>query len=160
MPMFLANGHYDVVMSVEPVALDTRVHDLDIEQTHNFVANGVLTHNLIYGFRGADVRNILEFEESFPEAKVVRLEQNYRSTQTILSVANAVISHNRGRMGKTLWTEIGEGDPVKIRELDDEHAEARFVLGEVERLVDEGVSRNEIAVFYRTNAQSRSSSAT
>jgi DNA helicase II / ATP-dependent DNA helicase PcrA len=109
----------------------------------------------IYGFRGADVRNILEFEESFPEAKVVRLEQNYRSTQTILSVANAVISHNRGRMGKTLWTDIGEGDLVKIRELDDEHAESRYVLGEIERLVDEGVSRNEIAVFYRTNAQSR-----
>jgi DNA helicase-2/ATP-dependent DNA helicase PcrA len=109
----------------------------------------------IYGFRGADIRNILEFNEDFPDATTIRLEQNYRSTQTILSVANAVISHNRGRMGKTLWTEIGEGDPVKIRELDDEHAEARFVLGEVERLVDEGVSRNEIAVFYRTNAQSR-----
>jgi superfamily I DNA/RNA helicase len=155
MRMFVANGHYDVVTHVERVALRTRVHDLDIEQTHNFVANGVLTHNSIYGFRGADVRNILEFEDSFPEAKVVRLEQNYRSTQTILSVANAVISHNRGRMGKTLWTDIGEGDPVKIRELDDEHAEARFVLGEVERLVDEGVSRNEIAVFYRTNARSR-----
>jgi superfamily I DNA/RNA helicase len=154
MRMFLANGHYDVVTSVEPTRIG-RVHDLDIEQTHNFVANGVLTHNSIYGFRGADVRNILEFEESFPEAKVVRLEQNYRSTQTILSVANAVISHNRGRMGKTLWTDIGEGDPVRIRELDDEHAEARYVLGEVERLVDEGVSRNEIAVFYRTNAQSR-----
>jgi superfamily I DNA/RNA helicase len=155
MRMFLANGHYDVVTSVEPVRLRAKVYDLNIEQTHNFVANGVLTHNSIYGFRGADVRNILEFEESFPEAKVVRLEQNYRSTQTILSVANAVISHNRGRMGKTLWTDIGEGDLVKIRELDDEHAEARFVLGEVERLVDEGVSRNEIAVFYRTNAQSR-----
>ncbi|MGZ4173494.1 MAG: ATP-dependent helicase, partial [Solirubrobacteraceae bacterium] len=109
----------------------------------------------VYGFRGADIRNILEFNEDFPEATTIRLEQNYRSTQTILSVANAVISHNRGRMGKTLWTEIGEGDPVKNRELDDEHAEARFVLGEVERLVDEGVSRNEIAVFYRTNAQSR-----
>ncbi len=155
MRMFLAGGHYDVVTKVERVALRTRVYDLDIEQTHNFVANGVLTHNSIYGFRGADVRNILEFEESFPEAKIVRLEQNYRSTQTILSVANAVISHNRGRMGKTLWTDIGEGDPVKVRELDDEHAEARYVLGEVERLVDEGVSRNEIAVFYRTNAQSR-----
>jgi superfamily I DNA/RNA helicase len=155
MRMFLASGHYDVVTSVEPVARLGRVFDLDIEQTHNFVANGVLTHNSIYGFRGADVRNILEFEDSFPEAKVVRLEQNYRSTQTILSVANAVISHNRGRMGKTLWTDIGEGDLVKIRELDDEHAEARYVLGEVERLVDEGVSRNEIAVFYRTNAQSR-----
>jgi DNA helicase-2/ATP-dependent DNA helicase PcrA len=109
----------------------------------------------VYGFRGADIRNILEFNEDFPDATTIRLEQNYRSTQTILSVANAVISHNRGRMGKTLWTDIGEGDPVKIRELDDEHAEARFVLGEVERLVDEGVSRNEIAVFYRTNAQSR-----
>jgi DNA helicase-2/ATP-dependent DNA helicase PcrA len=109
----------------------------------------------VYGFRGADVRNILEFNDDFPEATVVRLEQNYRSTQTILSVANAVISHNRGRMGKTLWTEIGEGDPVKVRELDDEHAEARYVLGEIERLVDEGVSRNEVAVFYRTNAQSR-----
>jgi superfamily I DNA/RNA helicase len=155
MRMFLANGHYDVVTSVEPVTRIGRVYDLDVEQTHNFVADGVLTHNSIYGFRGADVRNILEFEESFPEAKVVRLEQNYRSTQTILSVANAVISHNRGRMGKTLWTDIGEGDPVKIRELDDEHAESRYVLGEIERLVDEGVSRNEIAVFYRTNAQSR-----
>jgi ATP-dependent DNA helicase UvrD/PcrA len=109
----------------------------------------------VYGFRGADIRNILEFNEDFPEATTIRLEQNYRSTQTILSVANAVISHNRGRMGKTLWTDIGEGDPVKVRELDDEHAEARYVLGEVERLVDEGVSRNEIAVFYRTNAQSR-----
>jgi DNA helicase-2/ATP-dependent DNA helicase PcrA len=109
----------------------------------------------VYGFRGADIRNILEFNEDFPEATTIRLEQNYRSTQTILSVANAVISHNRGRMGKTLWTDIGEGDPVRIRELDDEHAEARFVLGQIERLVDEGVSRNEIAVFYRTNAQSR-----
>jgi DNA helicase II / ATP-dependent DNA helicase PcrA len=109
----------------------------------------------IYQFRGADIRNILNFTDDFEDAHVVRLEQNYRSTQTILSVANAVISHNRGRMGKSLWTDLGEGDPVKVRELDDEHAEARFVVGEIERLVDEGVSRAEIAVFYRTNAQSR-----
>jgi DNA helicase-2/ATP-dependent DNA helicase PcrA len=109
----------------------------------------------IFGFRGADIRNIIEFQEEFGDAEVVRLEQNYRSTQTILDAANAVISHNRGRMGKTLWTDIGEGDPIKVRELDDEHAEARFVVGEIERLVDEGVSRAEIAVFYRTNAQSR-----
>ena len=93
--------------------------------------------------------------DDYPDAEVVRLEQNYRSTQTILSVANAVITHNRGRMGKSLWTDLGEGDPVKVRELDDEHAEARFVVGEIERLVDEGVSRAEIAIFYRTNAQSR-----
>jgi DNA helicase II / ATP-dependent DNA helicase PcrA len=109
----------------------------------------------VYGFRQADIRNILDFRDDYPDAHVVRLEQNYRSTQTILSVANAVISHNRGRMGKSLWTDLGEGDPVKVRELEDEHAEARFVVGEIERLVDEGVSRAEIAVFYRTNAQSR-----
>jgi len=109
----------------------------------------------IYSFRGADIRNILSFQDDYPEAEVVRLEQNYRSTEMILQAANAVVAHNRGRLGKTLWTDVGEGDKVKIRELDDEHAEARFVVGEVERLVDEGVSRAEIAVFYRTNAQSR-----
>ena len=109
----------------------------------------------IYGFRGADIRNILDFERDFKEAHIVRLEQNYRSTQTILSAANAVIAHNRDQMPKDLWTEVGEGDPIKVRVLADEHAEARYVLGEIERLVDEGVSRAEIAVFYRTNAQSR-----
>ncbi|HET9736747.1 MAG TPA: UvrD-helicase domain-containing protein [Solirubrobacteraceae bacterium] len=109
----------------------------------------------VYGFRGADIQNILGFEEDFPDAHVVKLEQNYRSTQTILSAANAVVAHNRGRKSKALWTDVGEGDRVRIRELADEHAEARFVAAEVQRLVDEGVSRNEIAVFYRTNAQSR-----
>jgi DNA helicase-2/ATP-dependent DNA helicase PcrA len=109
----------------------------------------------IYGFRGADIHNILSFEEQFPDAKVVKLEQNYRSTQTILDAANAVISHNRGRKEKELWTDLGAGDPIHIRELDDEHAEARFVAGEIDRLVDAGTSRSEVAVFYRTNAQSR-----
>jgi DNA helicase II / ATP-dependent DNA helicase PcrA len=109
----------------------------------------------VYGFRGADVRNILDFQDTFEDAFVVKLEQNYRSTQTILDAANAVIANNRGRMGKALWTDLGTGDPVKVRELEDEHAEARFVAGEIERLVDEGTSRNEVAVFYRTNAQSR-----
>jgi DNA helicase II / ATP-dependent DNA helicase PcrA len=109
----------------------------------------------VYGFRGADVRNILDFQDTFEDAYVVKLEQNYRSTQTILDAANAVISNNRGRMGKALWTDVGSGDPIHVRELEDEHAEARFVAGEIERLVDEGTSRSEIAVFYRTNAQSR-----
>jgi DNA helicase-2/ATP-dependent DNA helicase PcrA len=109
----------------------------------------------IYGFRGADIRNILEFEDTFPDALVVKLEQNYRSTQTILDAANAVIANNRGRKSKLLWTDLGQGDPLKVRELEDEHAEARFVTGELQRLVDEGVSRAETAVFYRTNAQSR-----
>jgi DNA helicase-2/ATP-dependent DNA helicase PcrA len=109
----------------------------------------------IYGFRGADISNILDFEDDFPDAHVVKLEQNYRSTQTILSAANAVIAHNREQKPKSLWTDHGDGEPIRIRELDDEHSEARYVVGEIERLVDEGASRAEIAVFYRTNAQSR-----
>jgi DNA helicase-2/ATP-dependent DNA helicase PcrA len=109
----------------------------------------------VYSFRGADIRNILDFEDDYPDAHVVRLEQNYRSTQTILSAANAVVAHNRGRKSKSLWTDVGQGDAIRVRELEDEHAEARYVAGEIERLVDEGAARTEIAVFYRTNAQSR-----
>jgi DNA helicase-2/ATP-dependent DNA helicase PcrA len=155
MVMFDEHGDYDVVEDVERVALDRPVYDLNIEATHNFVANGLITHNSIYGFRGADIRNLLDFEDDFPDAHVVKLEQNYRSTQTILSAANAVIAHNRDQKPKSLWTNLGDGEPIRIRELDDEHAEARYVVGEIERLVDEGASRSEIAVFYRTNAQSR-----
>jgi DNA helicase II / ATP-dependent DNA helicase PcrA len=110
----------------------------------------------IYGFRGADINNILDFERDFPGATVVKLEQNYRSTQTILSAANAVVSHNVGRKPKQLWTDVGAGDPVHVAELEDEHAEARFVAAEIERLGDEhGISPCDVAVFYRTNAQSR-----
>jgi superfamily I DNA/RNA helicase len=155
MVMFDEKGEYDVVESVEPVQLERPVYDLNVAGTHNFVANGIVTHNSIYGFRGADITNILEFEDFYPDAHVVKLEQNYRSTQTILDAANAVIRNNRGQKPKSLWTDIGQGDPIKIRELDDEHAEARYVTGEIQRLVDEGTSRSEIAVFYRMNSQSR-----
>ncbi|TML95579.1 MAG: hypothetical protein E6G10_28130 [Actinobacteria bacterium] len=154
MVMFTEDG-WDVVASVERVKLDRPVYDINVEGTHNFIANGLATHNSVYGFRGADIRNILEFQDDFEDAKVIRLEQNYRSTQTILDAANAVIRNNRGRLGKHLWTDLGQGDPVKVRELDDERAEARFVVGEIERLADEGMSLGEVAVFYRTNAQSR-----
>jgi DNA helicase II / ATP-dependent DNA helicase PcrA len=110
----------------------------------------------IYGFRGAEVRNILEFTTDFKEADVVKLEQNYRSTETVLEAANAVISHNTGRLGKNLWSDLGEGEKIHVAELEDEHAEARFVAGEIEELIDQGgLSRDEIAVFYRTNAHSR-----
>jgi len=109
----------------------------------------------VYGFRGADIENILGFERDHPDATVVKLEQNYRSTQTILNASNGVIGNNRQRKDKFLWSELGEGDPVHVRELEDEHAEARFVVSEIERLVEQGESRDEIAVFYRTNAQSR-----
>ncbi len=155
MAMFDQRGDHDLVDDVERVELDRPVYDLDVEETHNFIANGIVTHNSIYGFRGADITNILEFEDAYPDAHVVKLEQNYRSTQTILDAANAVIRNNRGQKPKSLWTELGQGDPIKVRELDDEHAEARYVTGEIQRLVDEGTSRSEIAVFYRTNAQSR-----
>jgi DNA helicase-2/ATP-dependent DNA helicase PcrA len=110
----------------------------------------------IYGFRHADINNILDFERDFPEAGVVALEQNYRSTQTILSAANAVIEHNRQRRPKRLWTERAGGEPLQLRELSDEHEEARWVAGEIERLgEEEGVRREDVAVFYRTNAMSR-----
>jgi DNA helicase-2/ATP-dependent DNA helicase PcrA len=109
----------------------------------------------IYSFRQADIRNILDFQDDFPDARVVKLEQNYRSTETILSAANAVIANNRGGIAKRLWSELGQGEQIHVRTLDDEHAEARFVVGEIERLVDEGASRAEIAVLYRTNAMSR-----
>ena len=109
----------------------------------------------IYSFRSADIKNILDFQDDFPDARVVKLEQNYRSTETILRAANAVIANNRGGIAKRLWSELGQGDQIHLRGLEDEHAEARFVVGEIERLVDEGASREEIAVLYRTNAMSR-----
>ncbi len=110
----------------------------------------------VYGFRHADIRNILDFEKDFPEADSVKLEQNYRSTQTILSAANAVVENNRERRPKRLWTELAGGEPLQLRELSDEHEEARWVAGEIERLgEEEGVRREDVAVFYRTNAMSR-----
>jgi ATP-dependent DNA helicase UvrD/PcrA len=109
----------------------------------------------IYGFRGADIRNVLEFEHDFPGSYTIALEQNYRSTQHILDAANGVIGHNRERKEKNLWSELGEGDAVRVVEVEDEHAEARYVAAEIALLVEEGFSGSEVAVFYRTNAQSR-----
>ncbi|HVW90029.1 MAG TPA: UvrD-helicase domain-containing protein, partial [Gaiellaceae bacterium] len=109
----------------------------------------------VYGFRGADIRNILEFERDFPSTKVIPLEQNYRSTNAILNAANEVIHHNRDRKEKNLWSDLGEGEPVRVVETEDEHAEARFVAAEIAALIEGGYSSREIAVVYRTNAQSR-----
>jgi DNA helicase-2/ATP-dependent DNA helicase PcrA len=148
-------GEFDVVESVERVLLDKPVYDLDVERTHNFVANGLVTHNSIYAFRGADIRNILEFERDFPGTRVIALEQNYRSTNTILDAANHVIRHNRDRKEKNLWSELGEGEPVQVVEVEDEHAEARFGAASIAALVEEGYAGSEVAVVYRTNAQSR-----
>jgi DNA helicase-2/ATP-dependent DNA helicase PcrA len=110
----------------------------------------------IYAFRGATIRNIEEFERDYPQATTVKLEQNYRSTQTILSAANAVISRNPGRIDKRLWTDSGDGEKIVGYVGDNEHDEAAFVAGEIDRLVDQGDANNsDIAVFYRTNNQSR-----
>jgi len=110
----------------------------------------------IYAFRGASIRNIMDFEIDFPNASTILLEQNYRSTQTILTAANAVISRNDGRKPKNLWSEAGDGERIVGYVGDDEHDEARFVAEEIDRLTDEGKARaGDVAIFYRTNAQSR-----
>jgi DNA helicase-2/ATP-dependent DNA helicase PcrA len=110
----------------------------------------------IYAFRGANIRNILEFEEDFPSASTVLLEQNYRSTQTILTAANSLIAKNSGRTPKRLWSDSGDGERIVGYVAEDEHAEAQYVAEEVDRLSDDGAAKpSDIAVFYRTNAQSR-----
>jgi DNA helicase-2/ATP-dependent DNA helicase PcrA len=109
----------------------------------------------IYAFRGADIRNITEFERDFPQSKVVLLEQNYRSTQNILTAANAVISNNFDRKDKKLWTSIGDGDKIVGFTGYSGHDEAQFVADEIQKLHEEGTAYSEIAVFYRTNAQTR-----
>jgi DNA helicase-2/ATP-dependent DNA helicase PcrA len=110
----------------------------------------------IYAFRGATIRNIVEFEQDYPDAKVILLEQNYRSTQNILAAANAVVSRNQGRKPKNLWSDQGAGPPIVGYVADSEHDEAAFVAQEVDRLADAGeAAPGQVAVFYRTNAQSR-----
>ncbi len=109
----------------------------------------------IYGWRGADVRNILEFQHDFPNAVVIRLEENYRSTAVILGAANAVVRHNQSRLGKELWTRREDGHPIHVFEAMDEEAEAWYVAQSIHDLVEQGVAADDIAVLYRTNAQSR-----
>src|ERR671929_1956652 len=109
----------------------------------------------IYAFRGADINNILDFERDFPGTRTIALEQNYRSTNSILTAANTVIANNRERKPKELFSELGEGEPVRVVEVEDEHAEARFVAAGIAGLVEQGFSGDEVAIFYRTNAQSR-----
>lgn len=109
----------------------------------------------IYAFRGATIRNIIEFEQDFPSARTIVLEQNYRSTQTILSAANAVIKENQGRRPKKLWTDQGDGQQITLYVADDEQGEARYITRQIDALIDEGAKAGDIAVFYRANAQSR-----
>jgi len=110
----------------------------------------------IYKFRGANIRNILDFEQVFPDAKVIKLEQNYRSTSNILDAANAVIRHNHGRKDKTLWTDNGEGKKINVRQFDTAFDEAEYIVGDIKERVEKGeAAYNDHAILYRTNAQSR-----
>ncbi len=144
----------DEVISRTVERYEGDVYDLDVPDLRNYVANGVLVHNSIYRWRGADVRNILDFERDYPDATVIKLEQNYRSTKTILQAATEVIQHNPHRHGKALWTANATGEPVVLYEAFDGHDEARHVIDEVQRQKD-GRRYRDFVVLYRTNAQSR-----
>jgi DNA helicase II / ATP-dependent DNA helicase PcrA len=131
-----------------------RLLQLLAEKHRNLMAVGDPDQS-VYAFRGADINNILDFERDFPGTQTIALEQNYRSTNSILDAANAVISNNRERKPKELWSDLGDGEPVRVIEVEDEHAEARFVAAGIASLVEQGFSGDEVAIFYRTNAQSR-----
>jgi len=150
------SADFDVVERVEFDHFEAKVYDLNVERTHNFIANGVITHNSIYRWRGARVENLHQFREDFPQAKLYRLEQNYRSTAAILDAANALIANNSGRLGKTLWTSGPSGDRVKLYAAYNERDEADFVVNRILEWTQRGGLRREAAILYRSNAQSRS----
>jgi DNA helicase-2/ATP-dependent DNA helicase PcrA len=155
MVMATESGAFDAVERIEYEESDVDVYDLNVERTHNYIANGIVTHNSIYGWRGAKVENLHQFRRDFPQAKLFRLEQNYRSTGNILGAANAVIAHNSSRLGKTLWTSGAQGEPIRVYAGFNERDEADFVLQRIRDHVQRGGQRREIAILYRSNAQSR-----
>ena len=144
------------VLAVEQEWYDGPVYDLEVSPTHHYIANGVLVHNSVYGWRGADVRNISQFEDAFDDVTTIVLDQNYRSTQTILDAANAVIRNNPDRKDKQLWSELGGGDRIVRYHAEDEGDEATWVARTMQTLHRErrGIWK-DMAAFYRTNAQSR-----
>lgn len=145
----------DEIQRVSRTPYKGKVYDLSVPSARNFVANGSLVHNSVYSWRGADIRNIMEFERDYPGAHVVKLEQNYRSTEAILNSAHQLIVRNRFRKDKKLWTDKAGGEPVRFQEFADELQEAAFIARESSRFLAVGRKRSDIAVFYRTNAQSR-----
>jgi DNA helicase-2/ATP-dependent DNA helicase PcrA len=155
MVMVVDSGRFDVVERIEYQSCDAEVYDINVERTHNFIAGGVVTHNSIYRWRGARVENLNQYRRDFPKAVLYKLEQNYRSTGTILKAANALISNNAGRLGKTLWTSGEDGDRVKLYAAFNERDEADFVVNRIREWVARGGARREVAVLYRSNAQSR-----
>ncbi len=155
MSVTLGDGANDHVTRVSRKKAATEVFDLNVSGTHNYVANGVVTHNSIYSWRGAKVENMIRMEKDFPGAQVVRLEQNYRSTGTILKAANGLIGHNRGRLGKNLWTEAGQGNPIQLYSAFNDHDEVEFVINRIREFHGRGRNWADNAILYRTSAQSR-----
>ncbi|GAA0578089.1 UvrD-helicase domain-containing protein [Caenispirillum bisanense] len=157
MVMATADGSYDVVKTVERISLRTTVHDLDVARTHNFVAEGIVTHNSIYSWRGAEVGNILKFDQDFPGARIVRLERNYRSTPTILRAASHLIRHNQGRLGKELRAPgaAEDGAKVHVRGVWSQDDEARWLVEEVEALQRAGSKLGAMAILVRAGFQTR-----
>lgn len=145
----------DEIIEVKEMNYKGEVYDLSIPEMRNYVANGVFVHNCIYSWRGSNYRNILNFEKDYDHPKVILLEENYRSTSTILNAANDVIKNNKQRKDKNLWTHNEDGVKIKYHRSLDEKEEAYYVAKEIDSLIHEGVSKDEIAVLYRTNAQSR-----
>ncbi len=147
----------DLIETITKEVYDGPVYDLDIDKVHNYIADGIVVHNSIYSWRGADFRNILNFERDYKDCTVIKLEQNYRSTKHILDAAHSVITKNAQRSDKELWTEAGNGLPVQLKQVINERAEGEAIVIAMRRGVDSGTrSYRDYAVLYRTNAQSRS----
>lgn len=155
MVMVNEQGEFDVVTSVQQEASKDKVYDINVLNTHNFIANGVVTHNSVYSWRGARVDNMLRFEKDFANSKLLRLEQNYRSTAKILKAANELIGNNSGRLGKELWTDGEQGENIQLYTAFNEQDEARFVINQIESGQTSGKNYEDMAILYRVSAQSR-----
>jgi DNA helicase-2/ATP-dependent DNA helicase PcrA len=144
-----------IVKSVDWQNYKGPVYDLSVPETRNYIAGGIVVHNSIYAWRGADIQNILDFEKDYPDARVVRLEQNYRSTKTILAIASKLIANNTQRKDKTLWTENPDGERAIVAICQDEYDEAQLVTKQLQEAHEQGHAWNAMAIFYRMNALSR-----
>lgn len=156
MAMFDGEGRWDIVEKTVRVPNKKQcVYDLDIEHTHNFVANGIVTHNCIYTWRGATIENLLEFDKTYPEAETIILEHNYRSTKTIVEAANAVIEENKNRKEKRSVTDNPAGEKILLHMAPNAEMEALWIARTIQKLIRARERPEEIAILFRTNFQSR-----
>ncbi len=156
MALFDEEGGFDVVKEIVRVPVKNEsVYDLDIEYTHNFIANGIVTHNCIYTWRGASVENLLEFDKKYPESQTIILERNYRSTKNLVDAANSVIEKNKNRKEKYSTTEQAAGEPIVVHMARSAEDEARWIALKIRELMKSGTKPEEVAVLFRTNFQSR-----